>query len=64
MSMGTWLPGKENGKVWVGSPLRVHRRRDDPMFSISNDIAYDGLMVQGKSPSAHSWPHCHWIDVR
>ncbi|WP_238878056.1 DEAD/DEAH box helicase [Achromobacter xylosoxidans] len=64
MSMGTWLPGKENGKVWVGSPLRVHRRCDDPMFSISNDIAYDGLMVQGKSQSAHSWPHCHWIDVR
>lgn len=64
MSMGTWLPGKENGKVWVGSPLRVHRRCDDPMFSISNEIAYDGLMVQGKSPSAHSWPHCHWIDVR
>lgn len=64
MSLGTWLPGKENGKVWVGSPLRVHRRCDDPMFSISNEIAYDGLMVQGKSPSAHSWPHCHWIDVR
>lgn len=47
---GTWLPapqGAEADRVWVGSPLRVHRRCDDPMFTISNDIAYDGLMVHG-----------------
>lgn len=64
MSMGTWLPGMENEKVWVGSPLRVHRRCDDPMFSISNDIAYDGLMVHGKPPTECAWPDPHWIDVR
>lgn len=41
---GTYL-GKDEDTVWVGSPLRIHRRCDDPMFSISNTIAYDGLMV-------------------
>ncbi|WP_313696901.1 AAA domain-containing protein [Achromobacter sp.] len=64
MSMGTWLPDEAMEKIWVGSPLRVHRRCDDPMFSISNQIAYDGLMVQGKAVKQKPYPACHWIDVR
>lgn len=36
-----------DGDIWVGSPLRVHRRCEQPMFSISNYIAYNGLMVYG-----------------
>lgn len=36
----------QDGDVWVGSPLRVHRRCEEPMFRISNQVAYDGLMVQ------------------
>ncbi|HEY3683023.1 MAG TPA: ATP-binding protein [Streptosporangiaceae bacterium] len=40
----------EQEQVWVGSPLRVHRRCEDPMFAISNEIAYDGLMVDGTEP--------------
>lgn len=33
---------------WIGIPLWVHRRSDYPMFTISNEISYNGLMVQGK----------------
>ncbi|MDR3083319.1 MAG: ATP-binding domain-containing protein [Streptomyces sp.] len=44
---GTWLGGEEQGRVWVGSPLRVHRRCDRLMFDVSNEIAYDGMMVYG-----------------
>ena len=38
----------------VGVPLLVHRRCSEPMFSISNTIAYSGLMVSAKlsKPSA------------
>lgn len=34
----------------VGVPLLVHRRCAEPMFSISNSIAYENLMVQAKLP--------------
>jgi len=34
----------------VGAPLLVHRRCDEPMFSVSNATAYAGLMVQAKPP--------------
>lgn len=34
--------------TWIGIPLWVHRRSSDPMFSISNKISYNDLMVQGK----------------
>ena len=31
---------------WLGMPLVVHRRCDEPMFSICNDMAYSGRMVR------------------
>lgn len=43
---GTLLEGFDE-PIWVGAPLRVHRRCDRTMFDISNKVAYDGLMVFG-----------------
>lgn len=36
----------EIGAVTIGAPLLVHRRCEEPMFAISNRIAYAGQMVQ------------------
>lgn len=46
---------------WIGMPLWVHRRSSYPMFTISNELSYNGLMVQGKSdPNGVS----DWYDVK
>ena len=62
---GTSLPGPAGEDVWVGAPLRVHRRCDRPMFEVSNTIAYNGLMVFG-TPADREPFHGEnaWIDVR
>jgi hypothetical protein len=62
---GTSLPGPAGEDVWVGAPLRVHRRCDRPMFEVSNTIAYNGLMVFG-TPTDRKPFHGEnaWIDVR
>ena len=45
---------------WIGIPLWVHRRSNYPMFTISNEISYDGLMVQGKNGAygKSQWLNC------
>ena len=63
---GTMLPEPDlESEVWVGAPLRVHRRCDRPMFEISNIIAYGGdLMVYG-TKVAGDFPGANaWLDVR
>ncbi len=35
----------ETAVEWVGCPLIIHRRCIEPMFSISNEIAYNGTMI-------------------
>lgn len=67
---GTTLPGAER-PVWVGAPLTVHRRCDEPMFDLSNQIAYDGLMIDATDPALAekfaadhpTLPQSKWIDV-
>ncbi len=66
----TWLGSGSDARE-IGIPLLVHRRCQDPMFSISNEIAYNGLMVHavGDSPSPIAdalspWlPQSCWINV-
>ena len=59
------------GSVWVGAPLTVHRRCDQPMFELSNQIAYGGLMIDATDPALAddftarypTLPPSAWIDV-
>lgn len=62
---GTQLPAQDGDEAWVGMPLRVHRRCDNPMFAVSNAVAYDGMMVNGvaKKPPSPLLTNHTWIDV-
>ncbi|MFL2079414.1 AAA domain-containing protein [Marinilactibacillus psychrotolerans] len=47
---------------WIGIPLWVHRRSNYPMFTISNEISYNGLMVQG-NPIEETQGTSEWFDI-
>lgn len=56
-------PGTAQPTIWVSAPLRVHRRCDEPMFSICNHIAYGGIMIKGRDCQCDELPPSSWIDV-
>ena len=65
--LGTSVP-TDADPVWVGMPLRVHRRCETPMFEMSNELAYGGLMVHGTSPRrlpavGEECPPSSWLNV-
>ena len=54
------------GEKRLGTPLRVHRRCSEPMFSISNQVAYDSKMIFGKheDPKLRELnPRSKWLSV-
>jgi hypothetical protein len=57
-TFGTTLDQGER-QVWVSAPLRVHRRCDDPMFTLCNQIAYNGIMVNGVHRKLDGPPRRH-----
>jgi len=63
---GTYIDVGDGEKTWTGIPLRAHRRCSEPMFSISNTIAYNGQMVKVGKDGVHDVPtgESGWIDVR
>ena len=51
---------------WIGCPLLIHRRCQNPMFSISNDIAYDGKMFSKTKKSDKKrliFKESCWLDI-
>ncbi|WP_336083570.1 DEAD/DEAH box helicase [Nocardia sp. SSK8] len=63
---GTWLtPADADEPVWVGTPLRVHRRSDLPIFELTHRIAYEDDLLFFGTPDRAEYPGGNrWIDVR
>jgi superfamily I DNA and/or RNA helicase len=65
--------GATYGNLRVGIPLNIHRRCNNPMFKISNKIAYENRMIKGQEDKwtikdlvpdyLGKGPKSLWIDV-
>lgn len=68
---GTFLfnPGQDE-ETWVGCPLVVHRRCISPMYDISNELSYNGIMKQQtKKPKPEDaeifvYNKSQWINIK
>jgi AAA domain len=62
---GTYIQPGDGKATWTGIPLRAHRRCSEPMFSLSNTIAYNGQMVRvmADMPVDVLTGDSGWIDV-
>lgn len=66
---GTYLENGTDYPDWVGSPLLVHRRCISPMYDISNQLSYNGIMKQQTNPpkaelvEQFALPNSCWINV-
>lgn len=63
---GTYIQTSNAEGIWTGFPLRAHRRCDDPMFHIANQIAYNGQMVKvhiQRKEENYIGPSC-WFHVK
>lgn len=67
---GTFFHDQAGYKEWVGCPLVVHRRCISPMYDISNNMSYNGIMKQQTGlPSKEKekmfcYPVSCWIHVK
>jgi|GEM_PF-183042 len=67
---GTIIQPPGGDPLWVGAPLRVHRRCDNPMFDVVNGEVYGGLMIHGEEVPRQPFPgknvqapESAWFDV-
>lgn len=69
-AFGTYLDNGTDYPEWVGCPLLVHRRCISPMFDISNEISYNGIMKQQTKPLKKEkaekfvYNKSQWINVK
>lgn len=69
---GTTIQPPGDDELWVGAPLRVHRRCDNPMFDVVNEEVYGGLMIHGEKEPRKAFPEkspvqapdSAWFDVQ